>query len=267
MEMTTEWSKTVSGMPVSFAIPVSESSRPSVILLHERYGLVKHTLDIGERLARNGYLVACPDLYYEYPDQEALHAGDGRAEVTDEAVLSGLEEVESLLCSMYSGDPERLAVMGVCATGRYPLAYAASHAVRGCVSFYGGLSENQWASTALHPIPMETYLDTVSAPVLAVYGERDHTIPIMDVMKFRAALEARDISYEITVYPGMPHGWLNDTMPGRYRASEAELTWAQLLGYLDRVLAGASGGDESVQWSFTLGKSRDYDFSSNMRLE
>ena len=37
----------------------------------------------------------------------------------------------------------------------------------------------------------------------------------------------------------MPHGWLNDTMPGRYRQAEAEAAWAMMIDFLNRVYAGA----------------------------
>jgi len=53
--------------------------------------------------------------------------------------------------------------------------------------------------------------------VLGIFGEDDHVISISDIQRFRNELEKRNHSYQITMYPGVPHGWLNDTMPGRYR--------------------------------------------------
>jgi dienelactone hydrolase len=48
---------------------------------------------------------------------------------------------------------------------------------------------------------------------LAEYAE--HRTPLADVRRFRDCLDRHDKSYTIKVYPGVPHGWLNDTMPGR----------------------------------------------------
>lgn len=260
--------KTRSGMPVVVAGPESRGPHPSVILMHERYGLVQHTIDIGKRLAKNGYLVAAPDLYFEFPDQDDLHAGRATMRLSDSKVVQQLEEVADLIGADFDAELGRLAVMGVCATGRYPLVYAATHAIRACVTFYGGLNSESWSATDLHPIPMEEYLGQINAPILGVYGERDHTIPIADVLKFRNALEESNKTYQITVYSGAPHGWLNDTMPGRYRPESAEATWKELLTFLDTELVQiSSGSGDLVEWNFSLAKHSDYDFAKNVRLE
>jgi carboxymethylenebutenolidase len=64
----------------------------------------------------------------------------------------------------------------------------------------------------------------------------------------------------------MPHGWLNDTMPGRYRAKEAAEAWAVLLRFLADVFSGRWPGG-SVRWEFECASAPDYDFSKNVRLE
>jgi len=45
----------------------------------------------------------------------------------------------------------------------------------------------------------------------------------------------------------MPHGWLNDTMPGRYRAKEAEEAWGVLLAFLGDVFGGNWPGKGQVR--------------------
>jgi len=268
MAIVEKSSTTRSGMPVVMAIPEGNGPFPSMILLHERYGLVQHTIDIGKRLAENGYLVAAPDLYFEHPDQEALHAGKVTVDVADAKVNEQLEEVADLIQREFGADLDRLAVMGVCKSGRYPFAYAAEHPVRACITFYGGLNEEAWSSNDLHPIPMEQYLANIEAPILGVYGERDHTIPIEAVLKLRNALEERNKSYQITIYPDVPHGWLNDTMPGRYRPEAAEQTWKELLGFLDDELVQRNEvRRDPVEWRFRSAKHLNYDYSKNVRLE
>lgn len=268
MGITKSITKTPSGMPVVMASPEGSGPHPSVILMHERYGLVQHTIDIGIRLAENGYLVASPDLYYEFPDQDALHAGEATVRLPDAKVMQQLEEVSELIDGEFGADLGRLAVMGVCATGRYPLAYAAGHDIRACVTFYGGLNEDAWSANDLHPIRMEQYLEELTAPILGAYGERDHTIPIEDVRKFRNALEERNKTYQITVYQDMPHGWLNDTMPGRYRPETAEATWKTLLSFLNRELVEDNNEPQDlVKWEFSAAKHSDYDFAKNVRFE
>lgn len=68
-------------------------------------------------------------------------------------------------------------------------------------------------------------------------------------------------------YVGAETSWvdLNDTMPGRYRQPEAEAAWTHMLGFLDRVYAGAFPKDR-VRCRFEAGIAADYDFTKNVRL-
>src|ERR1700744_2628766 len=63
-----------------------------LIVFHERYGLVQHTLDVAERLAGNGYLVLAPDLFSLWDgDREALKRGEVRAVVSDADSVTQLD--------------------------------------------------------------------------------------------------------------------------------------------------------------------------------
>ena len=93
----------------------------------------------------------------------------------------------------------------------------------------------------------------------------DHIISIEDVYAFRAKLEEHKKNYELKLFPGMPHGWLNDTMPGRYRQKEAEEAWQLILSFLSRVFSGAYPADR-IRWRMAAQYSRSYDFSKNVRL-
>jgi len=57
------------------------------------------------------------------------------------------------------------------------------------------------------------------------------------VWRFRDCLERHGKSYTIHVYHDAPNGWLNDTMPGRYRRAQAEAAWAQQRVFRRKVLA------------------------------
>ena len=84
--------------------------------------------------------------------------------------------------------------------------------------------------------------------------------------KFRGNLERHRKSYEFKVFAEMPHGWLNDTMPGRYRQSQSEAAWAMMIDFLNRVYAGAYPPGR-VRQRFELDIAVDYDFKKNVRLE
>jgi len=72
-------------------------------------------------------------------------------------------------------------------------------------------------------------------PVFAAFGETDHIISLDDVRRFRNSLETHGKTYDINVYKDAPHGWLNDTMPGRYRKVQADAGWAAQQRFLLEV--------------------------------
>ena len=90
------------------------------MLLHERYGLVKHTEDLARKMSTSGFIVCAPDLFYAHPDQVALHAGTVGAKPADLEVLALLEDAFALFGGVTGADASRLGMMGVCQTGRYP---------------------------------------------------------------------------------------------------------------------------------------------------
>jgi carboxymethylenebutenolidase len=102
--------------------------------------------------------------------------------------------------------------------------------------------------------------------VLGIFGEADHVISLADVRRLRDCLDRHDKSYTIKVYAGAPHGWLNDTMPGRYRRAQAEAGWALQRAFLERVLDPGYDRSQRVQ-TYECEHSADYDFGKNVRME
>ena len=248
------------------AQPDRPGPHPVVVLLHERYGLFQHTLDLAERFAREGYVCLAPDLYWRIKDQSALLAGEVTIPLPDPQVRDDLSVVYDYLDGLPSVDATRKALMGVCLTGRYAITVGAYRQdLKALVNFYGGAGPKEWPTTEHFPEPLEALFPRISAPVLGVFGEKDHVIPIPYVRQFRDCLERANKSYEITVYADMPHGWLNDRMPGRYRAEGAAAAWQQLMRFLARALSGGYPADR-VQWQFGSDISTGYDPSKNVRL-
>lgn len=249
-------------------VPLGELFEPrttpkgAVVILHERYGLVKHTLDLAQRLADDGYVALAPNLFSKFKDQEALQRGDARVVLPDDEIA----EVIDRAIDFVKQRAERVALMGVCQSGRYPIVVGSRRGdLAACVVFYGASQQRDWDKSDLQPRAMGDMLRELRAPALFVYGERDHTISLDNVRRVRDALEAGRRSYRMKVFAGMPHGFLNDTMPGRFRPNEAAQAWRLLLAFLAEVSAGAWQG--GVRWEFEGASAMDYDFSKNKRLE
>jgi len=103
-------------------------------------------------------------------------------------------------------------------------------------------------------------------PVFGAFGETDHIISLDDVRRFRDSLEAHKKTFDIHVYKDAPHGWLNDTMPGRYRKPQAAAGWAAQQRFLAEVLSPDYDAS-TIRWRFECESSPGYDFSKNVRLE
>ena len=250
-------------------LPRNESPAGAVVILHERYGLAQHTLDLARRLARDGYVALAPNLFSRWKgDEEALRAGRERVVLPDPEVAAVIDAALDFLKVHPRVSSTRIALMGVCQSGRYPIVVGSRRRdLAALVVFYGGSQPRDWEASELQPKPMPEMMRSLAAPALFVYGECDHTISLADVRRVREVLEEGRCSYRMKVFRGMPHGWLNDTMPGRYRANEAKEAWALLLAFLGDVFGARWPGQGQVRWEFESASSADYDFSKNVRLE
>ena len=226
-EIVTKTIRCAGGLPAFVAMPAGGSKVPAIVLMHERYGLVKHTCDLAERLARDGFVCIAPDFYYKHPDQDALHRGDVGYPFQDCEAIEHINTALAELATLPEVDQTKIAIKGVCQTGRHPLVFAAERPIAAALVWYGAASESEWKVSERFSKPLEDIIAHVDCPVLGIFGEADHVISLADVRRFRDCLDRNDKTYTIKVYPGMPHGWLNDTCrvaiaatgpkpPGRY---------------------------------------------------
>jgi carboxymethylenebutenolidase len=253
----TSWIEFGEGTRAFLALP--ERAAPpfaAVILGHERYGLVQHTQDLAAKFASYGYACVAPDMASHWDgDKAALNRGEARLSLSDPQIRYYMGKSLDYLAALPQVNAKRIAAMGVCQSGGYPLLLNSVRSeIAANLVFYGGESTSEEVIAAL------------SAPVLGIWGEKDHVISLEGVRRFRDLLEKHNKSYDFRVFAGMPHGWLNDTMPGRYRQREAEAAWSMMIDFLERVFAGAYP-PQRVRQRFEADVAADYDFGKNVRLE
>lgn len=253
-------------MPAFLAKPEGGGTGPCIVLMHERYGLVDHTKDLARRFATEGYTCIAPDVFFRHPDQDALHRGDERYDITDADAARDLSAAIDALEGVDGADVSLCAVMGVCQTGRHPLILATMRPIAAALVWYGAASGREWGTNERQPRPLEDVIADVDCPVFGSFGEADHIISLNDVRRFRNCLEDKNKSFRIQIFGGAPHGWLNDTMPGRYRREQAEAAWAAQLEFLD-WLFDPKRDKTKLEQRFSCDTKADYDFSANVRLE
>ena len=253
-------------MPAFLAVPEGAAQAGAVIVIHERYGLTRHICELAERFAADGYVAVAPDLYFRHPDQDALHRGDAGCDVSDPDAVNALETVIDVLARETSADLTRLAAMGICQTARLPLVLAAARPLAAALVWYGAAQPREWQVNQKYPRALDEIIAAIDCPVLGMFGETDHLISLDDVRRLRDCLDRHRKSYDIHVYRDAPHGWLNDTMPGRYRRAQAEAAWADQRAFLREVLAPHYDKSRRMQ-RFAADVAADYDFSRNVRYE
>jgi carboxymethylenebutenolidase len=249
-------------------LPKAKGKRPAVIILHERYGIDQHTKDLTARLAQAGFVGFAPDLFHRFTgDRKAVLRGEQRVDLTDDGALEDLNAAVEYLKKLKEVDGSRIGIIGVCQTGRQPVLLAAKRDdIAGAVVLYGAIGGKEWLANDLRPMPIEDLIPRVNCPVLGIFGEADHIISVDDVVRFRNALEKAKRNCHIRIYAGAPHGWLNDTMPGRYRKEAAKDAWSLMMAFLKSCFAGRWNKERIVS-KYESSYSANYDFSNNVRLE
>lgn len=249
-------------------LPDGSGKVPGIVLLHERYGLVQHTLDLGAKFARAGIAALTPDYFaHATVDLEAVKRGEISADEPDDDAAATTNLALDVLKQHPRVDSGKLALMGVCHSGRFPLLVGADrHDLAALVVFYG--AANALNSTSkLRPRPMPDMIQALTAPALLLFAEGDHGHSVDHVLDFRRCFESNRKSYRLRIVGDAPHGFMNDTMPGRYRPNQTEYAWNTLLTFLGDVFDGRWPSPGRVEWDFQSSISEIYDFSTNERFE
>jgi len=256
------------GITAVRSLPKAKGKRPAVIILHERYGIDQHTKDLTVKLAQAGFVGLAPDLFHRFTgDRQAVLRGAQRVDLTDDGALEDLDAAVEYLKKTKEVDGERIGIIGVCQTGRQPVLLAARrNDIAGAVVLYGAIGGREWQGNELRPTPIEDLIARVNCPVLGIFGEADHIISVDDVVRFRNCLEKTKKNCHIRIYAGAPHGWLNDTMPGRYRKEAAKDAWNLIISFLKKCF-GDGWDKDRITCTYQSDYSAHYDFSKNVRME
>jgi carboxymethylenebutenolidase len=248
--------------------PAGGGKRPAIIHLHERYGIVQHTTDLGEKFVQQGYVTIVPDLFSRFTgNREKLAKGDERCDLDDAEVLKDIDAVVEYLRAVPEVDTSRIAISGVCQTGRQPILMAAKRDyVAAVVMLYGAVYDADWKSHPQRPEPIERLIEQMSCPMVAVFGELDNLIPLNNIVRMISVLAGAKKSFDVRVYAGAPHGFLNDTMPGRFRAEQTHAAWNQITTFLNAAFTGKYPKDRVI-WRVESDTSVDYDFTKMKRWE
>jgi carboxymethylenebutenolidase len=195
----------------------------AVLVVHENRGLNPHIEDIARRLALAGYVAFAPDALYPlggYPgDEDKARALFPKLDQvkTREDFVAAANALKTL-----PGTNGKVGVVGFCYGGGIANLLATRLPdLAAAVPFYGAA-----------PAPAD--VPRIKAQVLVHHAGNDARL-LEAWPGYEAALKSAGIRHEGYVYPGVEHGFNNDTTP-RYDDAAAKLAWQRTLALFDRTL-------------------------------
>lgn len=209
------------------ARPAGAGPHPTVIMIHEFWGLTTEMRDKADLLARAGYVVVAPDMFRGSSTNWIPRAIYQTLTTPQERRNTDLDAVYAWLEQQPEVDPGRVAVMGFCFGGATSLRYSLwNPKLAATAVFYGS------------PISDANQLKSLPGPLLGVFGGADSSIPLAEVGAFESALVTAGIPSTITIYPDQPHAFITDVAAIEAGGAPGA-AWAQLLGFLDSALRTA----------------------------
>ncbi len=208
-----------------FARPAGAMGKlPGIVVVHENRGLNPYIEDVARRVAVAGFVAFAPDALYPvggYPGND----DEGRAL---QAKLDGKKITEDFVTAakFLHNHPDcngSLGVTGFCFGGGMAntLAWRLPDLVKAAAPYYGGQPSAENAAK-------------IKGALLLHYAELDKRVNA-GWPDYEKALKAAGVNYEAHIYPGVNHGFHNDTTP-RYDQAAAELSWTRTIEFFRKKL-------------------------------
>lgn len=196
---------------------------PAVLVIHENRGLNPYIEDVARRTAKAGFMALAPD---------GLTSVGGYPGTDDEGrELQRTVDREKLMNDFFAAyehlaarddSTGKVGAVGFCYGGGVCNALAVAYPeLSASVPFYG-------RQASAEDVPK------IQAPLLLQYAELDTRIN-EGWPAYEAALKEHGKTYTAHIYPGVNHGFHNDTTP-RYDKDAAELAWSRTIEFFNQYL-------------------------------
>ena len=194
-----------------------------IVVVHENRGLNPHIEDVARRAALAGFISIAPDALTPlggYPGDDdkgrEMQSKRNRDEMLEDFIAAYEYLKQNKDCN------GKVGVVGFCFGGGIANLMAARIPdLAAAVPFYGGQ-------------PPAGEVSKIKAPLLLHYAELDTRIN-EGWPAYEAALKANNKVYTAYIYPGVNHGFHNDTTP-RYDKAAAELAWKRTIDFFNAQL-------------------------------
>ena len=197
---------------------------PAVLVVHENRGLNPYIEDVARRMGKAGFMALAPDGLTSvggYPGtddkgRELQRTVDREKLLND--FFAGFEFLKD-----HEGSTGKVGAVGFCYGGGVVNAIAVAYPeLSAGVPFYGRQPSAEDAAA-------------IQAPLLLQYAALDERIN-EGWPAYEAALKAAGKTYTAHIYPGVNHGFHNDTTP-RYDAEAAKLAEERTIAFFKQHLS------------------------------
>lgn len=200
-----------------------EGPVPAVVVVHENRGLNPYIEDVARRVAKAGFIALAPDGLSSvggYPGNDA-EGRDLQRTVDREKLMNDFFAAYEFLAG-HDDTTGKIGCVGFCYGGGVCNASAVAYPELGAsVPFYG-------RQASAEDVPR------IQAPLLLQYAELDERIN-EGWPAYEAALKEHGKTYTAHIYPGVNHGFHNDSTP-RYDEEAAELAWSRTIAFFETHL-------------------------------
>jgi carboxymethylenebutenolidase len=197
----------------------SDRVGPSVILLHEFFGLQQSFKSYADLLNDQGFTVLAPDLY-DGAIADSVESARALAQSLDvERTAGRIKEAAQHLTDNWH---PRLGVVGFSLGADFAVELAQDLDVEATVLYYGlgDIQPDKWRS-----------------PVLGHFGDRDEWTSHFEAEAMIAELQANGVESEMHLYPGAGHWFANADVPAAYDPAAAELAFQRTADFLQYHLS------------------------------
>ena len=220
----------------------ADRNEPAIIFYMDAGGIRPSVLGMAERLAKAGYVVLLPDIFYRYGaygplDPREVFKGDVRAilgplmaTTSNAKAAKDTEAFLAYLDTRLNVQGNKVGAVGFCMGGGMAIAAAGTWPDRfaAVASFHGG----NLATDA--PDSPHTYAPKLKAELYIAAAENDGSYPMSMSERFEHELNDAHVRYRAETYPAA-HGWMKPDFP-IYDESAAERGWHEMLAFFGRTL-------------------------------
>jgi carboxymethylenebutenolidase len=206
------------------AYPKTEQKLPSVIIIHEVFGLNDNIKSVARRFASSGYVGLAVDMFSKDKNRRLCvfkTVLDLLVNIRKSAHMGALESAADYLRAQPQVAAEQLAMIGFCMGGSYALAFAThSRELKAASIFYG-----------VNPRP----LNSVAAvcPIVGSYPDKDFSTK--HAQRLDQELTNYQRPHDIKIYPNTFHSFFNDQSKS-YNQAAAEDSWQRTLSFFQEHL-------------------------------